>query len=119
MPTVEEATTPLAVAREWLRKNEVKTIYEEGVGVGTKTGSETTGPGRKGQERLWALSLVAGAQKDWIGREIFHTKEMSRASSDTEGDASKVETKNGSTVCMLTSGKTKRDPFCDQKSMLT
>ena len=27
--------------------------------------------------------------------------------------------KNGSTVSMLTSAKTKRDPFCEQKSMVT
>ena len=70
MPTVEEATIPLAVAREWLRKNEVKTIYEKGVGVGTKPGSETTGRGIKGQERLGVVFGCRGAGGlDGNGRE--------------------------------------------------
>ena len=43
-----------------------------------------------------------------------------RENSDSEGDASEVETqKKGSTVFMLTSAKIKRDLFCDQKSVVT
>ena len=43
-----------------------------------------------------------------------------RENSDSQGDASNVSPhKNGSTVFMLTSAKTKRDLFCEQKSMVT
>ena len=49
---------------------------------------------------------------------IVHSPE--KDNSDSEGDASKVETqKNGSTVFIRTSANTERDLFHDQKSLMT
>ena len=49
---------------------------------------------------------------------LAHSSE--RANSDSVGAASKSgDTKNGSTMFVLTSAKTKRYLFCDQKSMVT
>ena len=48
---------------------------------------------------------------------LAHSSE--REISDSEGDASKVATHNGSTVIILTSAKTERDLFHEQKRLVT